>query len=94
MNNEDEAIHRYQGKLVEFFPPEEADSPWLLRLMIIRDDLDFELRNLGLNTTAGDLFRLHGRFLQSSIVMASAVVGRTDSEEAIEQGRVRSRRAL
>lgn len=46
-------IHEYKGKLVEFFPPDDPDSPWLLRLMIIRDDLDFEVRNLGLDKDAG-----------------------------------------
>lgn len=46
-------IHEYKGKLVEFFPPDDADSPWLLRLMIIRDDLDFEVQNLGLEEDAG-----------------------------------------
>lgn len=45
--------HEYKGKLVEFFPPDDPDSPWLLRLMIIRDDLDFEVRNLGLKEDAG-----------------------------------------
>lgn len=46
-------VHEYKGKLVEFFPPDDPDSPWLLRLMIIRDDLDFEVRNLGLKEDAG-----------------------------------------
>ncbi len=39
-------VMRY--KLVELFPPDLPDSPWLLRLMIIRDDLDHELRNVWL----------------------------------------------
>ncbi len=28
------------------FPPTHPDSGWLLRLMIARDDLEYELRNL------------------------------------------------
>jgi len=32
-----------QGKLSEFFPPNHPNTPWLLRLMAIRDDIHFEL---------------------------------------------------
>ena len=35
-------------RLQEFFPPDDPESAWLLRLMIIRDDLKFEVENLGL----------------------------------------------
>jgi hypothetical protein len=41
-----------RAKLIELFPPDHDDSPWLLRLMIIRDDLEYELRNLWLEKGA------------------------------------------
>jgi hypothetical protein len=32
------------GTLSDLFPPDHPETAWLLRLMIIRDDLDYELR--------------------------------------------------
>lgn len=40
------------GRMAELFPPGHPDSPWLIRLMIIRDDVEFEFRSLWLNPDA------------------------------------------
>ncbi len=37
-----------QRHLQAFFPPDDPESPWLLRLMILRDDLRYEIEHLGL----------------------------------------------
>lgn len=47
--NETQRIRR---RLQEFFPSDDPESAWLLRLMIIRDDLKFEVENLGLPADA------------------------------------------
>lgn len=41
------------AKLVELFPESVSESPWLLRLMVIRDDVEYELRNLALKPDDG-----------------------------------------
>jgi len=41
------------GTLQTFFPPNHEDSPWLLRLMIIRDDISFEVEHLALKESDG-----------------------------------------
>ena len=38
-------ITEVKAKLQEFFPPTDDNSPWLLRLAIIRDDVHFEFSN-------------------------------------------------
>lgn len=42
-----------KGLLSDLFPVDHPATPWLLRLMIIRDDVDFEFRNLWLDKNAG-----------------------------------------
>jgi hypothetical protein len=49
MARERKWIERPRAKLHEFFPDDDPDSYWLLRLAIIRDDLTFELKGLGLS---------------------------------------------
>src|SRR5260221_7424446 len=46
-------VHKCSAMLPQFFPPDDPDSYWLLRLAIIRDDLRYELHSLGLNLTDG-----------------------------------------
>jgi hypothetical protein len=48
-----------KGKFVELFPPEHPATPWLIRLMIVRDDLDYEFRNILLDddATTQDVWR-------------------------------------
>ena len=41
------------ARLQEFFPVDHPASPWLLRLMMIRDDLEFEFRSLRSNPGDG-----------------------------------------
>jgi hypothetical protein len=38
----DPTTQEIHAKLNEFFPPDHPNSPWLLRLMLIRDDVHFE----------------------------------------------------
>jgi hypothetical protein len=47
------ATIRIGGTLAKLFPPDHPDSPWLFRLAIIRDDIEWELRNLPLRREDG-----------------------------------------
>jgi hypothetical protein len=41
-----------KGRMAELFPLDNPATPWLIRLMIIRDDLQYEFQNLLLATDA------------------------------------------
>ena len=41
-----------KGRLADLFPPDNPATPWLVRLVIIRDDLQYEFQSLLLATDA------------------------------------------
>src|SRR5664279_377598 len=46
---------RVVGRLAELFPPENPATPWLIRFMIIRDDLQYEFQNMLGATSEGKI---------------------------------------
>lgn len=47
------APYEVHARMQELFPVDHPASAWLLRLMVIRDDLEFEYRSLGLKPDDG-----------------------------------------
>jgi hypothetical protein len=66
------------GRLADLFPPDHPDSPWLLRLLILRDDIWYEIINLplGADSTSDDVWRCSYflRRLSVSILEARAIL--------------------
>jgi hypothetical protein len=67
-------IVRPRARLHEFFPPDDADSYWLLRLAVLRDDLSFELEGLSLSRQADgdDVWRHYYFWRRLSITLLEA----------------------
>src|SRR5216684_1550382 len=41
-----------KARLDEFFPPDHPDTPWLLRLAVLRDDIAYEVDRISLKPGA------------------------------------------
>ena len=72
-------VQQYEGRLALFFPPDDPESPWMLRLMIIRDDLNFELNGtrLGPSDRVDEVWRstYFIRRISVTLLEAASVLG-------------------
>jgi hypothetical protein len=64
MANIDLRTQEFHGKLNEFFPTDHPNSPWLLRLMLIRDDVHFEFASIHKDAKGVDDTWLRSYFLR------------------------------
>jgi len=60
----DLSTQAFHSKLNEFFPPDHPNTPWLLRLMFIRDDVHFEFKSIHNDTEGVDDIWLRSYFLR------------------------------
>jgi hypothetical protein len=65
------------GKLNEFFPPDHPNTPWLLRLMVIRDDVHFELSSIQEHIESAQSWKVvyYLRRISVSLLEANCIFG-------------------
>ena len=75
-----------KGRLADLFPPDNPATPWLIRLMIIRDDLQYEFQSLLLATDASKvdvwLYSYFLRRMSVSFMEARGVLSFEASKES------------